>query len=151
MRKSNLLGVSHASLLKRLTKTMECTTKHVTEVTATEKWEYMTILWAVRKKPTSVSVRRRVAASARSDDVRQVRVDDVIAPDTGERSCQLIGRRRVVAMATLSWRHPAGEHDQGLFGDVAEWTSYVRNVALGDSQGASQPSPVTVYSGRYVC
>jgi len=51
---------------------------------------------------TSISVCGRIASRALCDDVRQVRVDDVVAPDAGQRSRQLIGRRRGVVMATLS-------------------------------------------------
>ena len=41
VRESNFLRVSHASLLKRLIKTMECTPKHVTKVAVTENNDKM--------------------------------------------------------------------------------------------------------------
>ena len=103
----------------------------------------------IRKNATSVGVSRRISTGTFNDDVSQVRVDDVVATDAGERAGQLVARRRRrrrrVAMATLPRRHPAGEHHQRLFADVRERRPDVRDVALGNAERPRQPRPVAVH------
>ena len=98
----------------------------------------------MRRCITSIGVDGRIAKSALSDDVSEICVDDVVAPDAGERARQLAGRVTAVAMATVPRRHPAGEHDERLLVGAGEGRAYVQDVALGDAERARQTCPVVV-------